>query len=167
MLHTTSRVTTRPGATSTCTSRFLYVAVIVTLGLLNLADQSSSTDTATIGLTGPEIDNNKSNNEKIEEESATYTSIRTGNNKSQTSATTSKPPVVSECGIWLATSTIPNAGLGMYAGRDFRKDEMLQESGDVAVPIVDIRLHTGDPDFVFLWDEYTWNAVRKTLFFLQ
>ena len=29
------------------------------------------------------------------------------------------------CGIYLAPSSIPNAGFGLYAGRDFRKGEIL------------------------------------------
>jgi hypothetical protein len=47
----------------------------------------------------------------------------------------------------------------MFAGRDFDKDEHLQEWGDVVVPIVDLRYHLGGQEqFVFLWDEYTWSA---------
>jgi len=40
----------------------------------------------------------------------------------------------------------------MFAGRDFRKDEQLQKPGDLVVAITDIRLHNGNPNFVFLWD---------------
>lgn len=77
------------------------------------------------------------------------------------SLTTSSSPT--ECGIWLAPSTIPGAGLGMYAGRDFRKGDHLQEYGDVVIPIVDIERHAREysshkEDWTFLWDEYTWNA---------
>lgn len=67
-------------------------------------------------------------------------------------------PTVVECGVWLAPSTIPGAGLGMYAGRDFTRGEQLQQSGDLALPIVDIRAHTGNEEFQFNWDEYTWSA---------
>lgn len=64
-----------------------------------------------------------------------------------------------QCGIWLGPSTIPNAGLGMFAGRPYKDGEWLQQPlGDIAIPIVDLRFHSGDDDFVFLWDEYTWNA---------
>jgi hypothetical protein len=66
-----------------------------------------------------------------------------------------------ECGIWLAPSTIPGAGLGMYAGRDFRKGDLLQEYGDVVIPIIDIESHAREfsPEkWNFLWDEYTWDA---------
>jgi hypothetical protein len=63
------------------------------------------------------------------------------------------------CGLWLAPSSLPGAGLGMFAGRDFAKDELLQETGDVVIPIVDIMMHQrGRGKFNFLWDEYTWNG---------
>jgi hypothetical protein len=61
------------------------------------------------------------------------------------------------CGIWLAKSTIPGAGLGMFAGRDFQKGKKLLPIGDVVVPLVDMDLHQGE-DFTFLWDEYTWDG---------
>lgn len=68
----------------------------------------------------------------------------------------------SACGIWLAPSTIPGAGLGMYAGRNFRKGDLLQEYGDVVIPIVDIERHAREynpqKEWTFLWDEYTWDA---------
>ncbi|CAB9501525.1 Guanylate cyclase [Seminavis robusta] len=64
-----------------------------------------------------------------------------------------------ECGIWLAPSSLPGAGLGMYAGRDFAKKEPLQETGDIVIPIVDIMMHQrGRGRWVFVWDEYTWNG---------
>jgi hypothetical protein len=63
------------------------------------------------------------------------------------------------CGVYLAPSTIPNAGLGMYAGADFAQDEEFLPLGDSVVGIYDISVHHG-PKLVekFLWDEYTWNA---------
>ena len=64
-----------------------------------------------------------------------------------------------ECGIWLAPSTLPGAGLGMFAGRAFKKGEFMQQTGDVVIPIVDINMHQrGRGKFPFLWDEYTWNG---------
>ena len=63
------------------------------------------------------------------------------------------------CGLWFAKSSIPGAGLGMYAGRDFQKGNELLPSGDVVVPVVDIRsFHPNDKKWIFLWDEYTWNS---------
>mmetsp|Transcript_17515 Transcript_17515/g.26592 ORF Transcript_17515/g.26592 Transcript_17515/m.26592 type:complete len:598 (+) Transcript_17515:47-1840(+) len=62
-----------------------------------------------------------------------------------------------KCGIWFAESSIPNSGLGMYAGRDFEKGEQMMEGGDVVIPIIDIHLHQGSR-WYFLWDSYTWNA---------
>jgi hypothetical protein len=48
--------------------------------------------------------------------------------------------------------------MGMYAGRNYVKDEPLQDSGDIAIPIVDIWLHNSDYQLAFLWDEYTWES---------
>ena len=65
---------------------------------------------------------------------------------------------VSECGIWLAMSTLPGAGIGMYAGKDFnRGDNMHPNLGDHCIPITDLELNHNDAEF-FLWDEYTWNS---------
>jgi hypothetical protein len=69
------------------------------------------------------------------------------------------------CGIWLAPSTIPGAGLGMYAGHDFAKGESLQKNhlgepvGDPVIPIIDIELHNGNREVAMLWDQYTWRYV--------
>ena len=66
------------------------------------------------------------------------------------------------CGLWLAPSTIPGAGLGMFAGRDFSEGEYLQQDdGDLVIPLVDLKEHAQqfkDGDWKFLWDEYTWDA---------
>jgi hypothetical protein len=61
------------------------------------------------------------------------------------------------CGIWLAKSTIPGAGLGMFAGKHFDKGKSLLPLGDIVIPLVDMDIHQ-DNDFLFLWDEYTWDG---------
>ena len=65
------------------------------------------------------------------------------------------------CGVWLAKSTIPGAGLGMFAGKDFDENDELLPAGDVVIPIVDIEFHQGGG--AFLWDEYTWNGKEMNL----
>ena len=67
-------------------------------------------------------------------------------------------PVVLDCGIWVAPSVLPGAGLGMYAGKSYRKGDKLQRTGDVAVPIVDLVRQNNKEDFDFLWDEYIWKG---------
>jgi hypothetical protein len=65
------------------------------------------------------------------------------------------------CEIWLAPSTIPGAGLGMYAGRAFKKGESLLYGGDLVVPIVDIFQHAEEAStapWAFLWTDYSWNG---------
>lgn len=65
----------------------------------------------------------------------------------------------SQCGLYFAKSTIPGAGLGMFAGKTFKKDDLLMPTGDVVIPVIDIVLHNGkDEDWNFLWDEYTWDS---------
>lgn len=63
-----------------------------------------------------------------------------------------------ECGVWMAISTIPDAGLGMFAGREFQTDEDLLETGDIVIPIVDFTLNQWKYRYKFLWDDYTWSA---------
>jgi hypothetical protein len=68
------------------------------------------------------------------------------------------------CGVYLAMSTLPGTGIGMFAGRDYEPEEFLLELGDHTIPIVDLTLHQPDlsesdePPPFWLWDEYTWDA---------
>jgi hypothetical protein len=63
-----------------------------------------------------------------------------------------------KCGIYLAPSTIPGAGMGMFAGhRNFAKGDYLAD-GDLVIPAYDMKFHAGHNRFSFLWDEYTWKA---------
>jgi SET domain len=67
-----------------------------------------------------------------------------------------------ECGIYFAKSTIPGAGLGMFAGKFFAKNSLLIPDGDLVIPVVDIETHnTGS--WTFLWDEYTWDATSLNM----
>ena len=67
-----------------------------------------------------------------------------------------------ECGVYLAPSTIPGAGLGMFAGnRNYNKGDDVT-FGDVVIPIIEREWNTDDlPENItktFLWDEYTWSG---------
>lgn len=71
--------------------------------------------------------------------------------------------VRSECGVYLAPSTIPGAGLGMFAGKDYKKGDQVTY-GDVIIPIVDFDWNNGNSKFFWLWDEYTWgHAVQESM----
>ena len=67
-----------------------------------------------------------------------------------------------ECRVYLAPTTIPNAGMGIFAGRNFEPgDTILYE--DVAVPVDDMPFHTGsrykgEIDAHFIWKDYTWDT---------
>jgi hypothetical protein len=71
-----------------------------------------------------------------------------------------------ECGIWLALSSLPNTGMGMYAGKEYKQGQPLQTPlGDISIPITDIKIHNSDPDFRYLWDSYVWGADPYNLVF--
>jgi hypothetical protein len=78
------------------------------------------------------------------------------------------PPEL-ECGLWLAPSTIPGAGLGMYAGRDFNASESMHRNhnhepvGDLCVPLVDLDDHYGST-LDLLLGEYVWKYVLNLCF---
>ena len=83
------------------------------------------------------------------------------------------------CDLWLAPSTIPGAGFGLYTGVDRAAGQDVTP-GDASIPIVDLEWNNGqyeqqddenntneddddddDSDekiLHFLWDEYTWSA---------
>ena len=66
--------------------------------------------------------------------------------------------IQADCGIYLAPSSIPNAGLGMYAGnKHFQEGDAVADS-DLVIPIFELEWHNGFKDFMFLWDEYVWSA---------
>jgi hypothetical protein len=64
-----------------------------------------------------------------------------------------------KCGIYLAPSSIPGSGLGMYAGdRVYEKNELVT-LGDVTIPIIEYKWNTqkmGLKNESFIWDEYYW-----------
>jgi hypothetical protein len=64
-------------------------------------------------------------------------------------------PEAKACGVWLAPSTIPGAGLGMFAGRAYKPQEIVTE-GDIVIPLSEIDWHNGFQLNFFLWEEYTW-----------
>jgi hypothetical protein len=65
------------------------------------------------------------------------------------------------CGLWFAKSTIPGAGLGIFAGKDVESGTSVLPIGDVVIPLVDLNIHQGYKNTHnehFLWDEYTWDG---------
>jgi hypothetical protein len=60
------------------------------------------------------------------------------------------------CGVYLAPSTIPGAGLGTFAGKNFKVGDEVTP-GDAVVPLRDIAWNNGGDDHTntFLWG--TWN----------
>jgi hypothetical protein len=86
-------------------------------------------------------------------------------NSCQNDGTCQQPAMAStnssQCGVYLAMSTLPGTGIGMFAGKSFKKGDVMMPAGDHLVPIVDVELNHGT-NFFFLWDEYTW--VRTPIF---
>lgn len=59
-----------------------------------------------------------------------------------------------QCGLYIAKSSLPNAGLGMFTGRPYSNQEPL--GLDHIVPIFDLDEHQGT-GWPFVWRSYTWN----------
>ncbi|KAG7356187.1 SET methyltransferase domain containing protein [Nitzschia inconspicua] len=69
--------------------------------------------------------------------------------------TTTQPQ---DCGLYLAPSTIPGAGLGVFAGnKPYKKGDRLAPP-DLMIPAYDMTWHNDDKGYHFLWDEYTWST---------
>ena len=73
-----------------------------------------------------------------------------------------------ECGVYVGLSTLPGTGIGMFAGKNFKKGDEMLPIGDHIIPIIDLALwherdddddiNNDDDETFFLWQEYTWNA---------
>lgn len=68
---------------------------------------------------------------------------------------TSETPMA-QCSIYIAPSTIPNAGLGIFTAKPLRDGDVIGY-GDVLIPIVDFDLHTKG-NFTWMLGEYAWEG---------
>jgi hypothetical protein len=103
--------------------------------------------------------------EKSDESSASctvdYTCQADNNGTCQPEVAANVSSINSQCRVWLAMSTLPGAGIGMFAGAAFKKGEDMMRAGDHIIPIVDLFMYHGGralDNHFFLWDEYTWNG---------
>jgi len=65
------------------------------------------------------------------------------------------------CTLYLAESSIPNAGLGIYSGISIRKNETFSHHlDDIVIPIHDIELHNDYKPVKWLISDYTWTASK-------
>jgi hypothetical protein len=75
-----------------------------------------------------------------------------------------------ECGTYLAPSSIPFAGLGMYAGnRSLSRNEIVTY-GDILIPIVERPWHIErrlSDQRNFLWNEYVCTVFKKIVDFVS
>lgn len=67
----------------------------------------------------------------------------------------------SKCGLFLAPSSIPNSGLGMFAGHHGISENATIGDGDVIIPLFEMEFHNRLKEKqhkydTFLWDEYVW-----------
>ena len=81
------------------------------------------------------------------------------------------------CNVYVAPSTIPGTGLGMYAGRKgYKQGEVITKTmGDHIVTIPDFKEQQSDTGLYdqgsddqtkyFLWDQYTWNQAALGIHF--
>jgi hypothetical protein len=72
------------------------------------------------------------------------------------------------CTLYMAESTIPGAGMGLFAGhRSFAKYDFVSDS-DLVIPVYDMQWNvngeykcgTKKKKWDFLWEEYTWRAAN-------
>ncbi|KAL3815562.1 hypothetical protein ACHAXA_001966 [Cyclostephanos tholiformis] len=62
-----------------------------------------------------------------------------------------------KCRLYLAESTIPNAGLGIFTGINLHDGDRIAEP-DIVVPLHDLDAHVGSIiDYELLWKQYSWN----------
>lgn len=60
------------------------------------------------------------------------------------------------CSLYMAESSIPNSGLGIFAGKDFMEDEMVDPSPQVVIPLIDIESNPLYSRSVL--SDYPWSA---------
>lgn len=68
-----------------------------------------------------------------------------------------KQVIQEECGVYLAPSTIPGAGLGMFAGKSYGVHDTVTQ-GDIIIPLSSLDWHNDFKLDFFLWEEYTWDG---------
>jgi hypothetical protein len=68
-----------------------------------------------------------------------------------------------ECGLYIAKSTIPNAGLGIFTAEAKEPNDPLG-SGDVCIPNIDIKYHGHffDPFKDYIWSGYLMGMLRES-----
>lgn len=117
------------------------VGLLVNMPIRSTASASSR---ATIDLLDPDSSELEKQLNQEQKHSSSYNDTRKAS-----------PDGIS-CGLWLAPSTLRGAGIGMFAGRNFKKGDILQQSGDVVVPVIDLHYHQPSPNLSFHWDECTY-----------
>jgi hypothetical protein len=67
-----------------------------------------------------------------------------------------------ECDLYIAESTIPNAGLGIFSAVEKRVGDMLG-NGDVCFPLLELDWHNGaileDKEYFNPFEDYVWDGV--------
>lgn len=72
------------------------------------------------------------------------------------SPTSDDEEITTSCSLYMAESSIPNSGLGIFAGKDFVQDEMVDPSHQVVIPLIDIE---SNPLYsTSLLSNYPWSA---------
>jgi hypothetical protein len=64
-----------------------------------------------------------------------------------------------DCGLYIAPSTIPNAGLGIFTAVSRQEDDIVGY-GDPVLPVIDLPFHNGKAtgEFFNIFRDYVWNA---------
>lgn len=66
------------------------------------------------------------------------------------------------CGLYMAKSSIPNAGWGMYSNKEIQRGEDILPL-DVVVHVYDLPEHVAEGDKSWLLSEYVWNPGKSKI----
>ena len=70
------------------------------------------------------------------------------------------PPNKEQCSLYLATSTIPNAGWGVFTTMDIPSNTRIDSLSDIGIPLYDVHTHHHSKSFWWMIQSYHWNGDR-------
>ena len=80
-----------------------------------------------------------------------------GNQHSPSLDESQEPP---QCSMYIAPSTIVNAGLGVFTSIPLTKHDNVPNVSDVIVPLIDVSYYQEDADYFFNpFDDYSWASM--------
>ncbi len=84
------------------------------------------------------------------------TSLTIGDNSTSPSTTTTTTSSSSQCRLYMAPSSVPNAGLGVFSGTHIPPDTLVDLNPQILLPIIDIRHFKPDAYGPSILQHYPW-----------